>query len=67
MNWTHLLATNITEVNLSASVYRLFHEDFSPIARTNLDGGSTICLSYIQQFGRVSELVVLMLSYPSGN
>ena len=25
----------IIEVNLSAFVYRLFHEDFSPISRTN--------------------------------
>ena len=29
--------TKITEVNLSAFVYRLFHEDFSPIVGTNLD------------------------------
>ena len=27
----------ITEVNLSAFVYKLFHEDSSPIVRTNLD------------------------------
>ena len=29
------LCTKITEVNLSGFVYRLFHEDFSPIIRTN--------------------------------
>ena len=29
--------TKVTEVNLSVFVYRLFHEDFSPIVRTNLD------------------------------
>ena len=28
--------TKITEVNLSAFVYRLFHEDFSPIVGSNL-------------------------------
>ena len=27
----------ITEVNLYVLVYRLFHEDFSPIVETNLD------------------------------
>ena len=32
----------IIEVDLSAFVYRLFHEDFSPIAGTNLDGNSAI-------------------------
>ena len=29
--------TKITEVNSSAFVNRLFHEDFSPILRTNVD------------------------------
>ena len=27
----------ITEIKLSAFIYKLFHEDFSPIVRTNLD------------------------------
>ena len=40
--------TKITEVNLSEFVYRLFHEDFSPIVGTNLDGtGPFPCLIYI--------------------
>ena len=30
------LSTNITEVHLSEFVYRLFHEEFSPIVGTNL-------------------------------
>ena len=29
------LCTKVTEVNLSVFVYRLFHEDFSPIIGTN--------------------------------
>ena len=35
---------NIIEVDLSAFVYfnRLFHEDFSPIIGTNLNGNSAI-------------------------
>ena len=36
------LCTKITEVNLSAFVYKLFHEDFSPIIETNL-GVCEIC------------------------
>ena len=32
----HLRYTKITEVNLSAFVYRLFHDDFSSICGTNL-------------------------------
>ena len=32
----------IIEVDLSVFVYRLFHEDFSPIVGTNLDGNSAI-------------------------
>ena len=31
------LCTKITEVNLSAFVYRLFHADFSPFVTTNLN------------------------------
>ena len=27
--------TKMTEVNLTAFIHRLFHEDFSPILRTN--------------------------------
>ena len=30
-------STKITEVNLSVFIHRLFHEDVSPIVRTNLD------------------------------
>ena len=30
-----LLCTNISEVNLSAFTYRLFHEDFSSVVGTN--------------------------------
>ena len=30
-------APTITEVNLSAFIYTLFHEEFSPIVRTNSD------------------------------
>ena len=30
------MSTKITEVNLSVFVYRLLHEDFSPIVGTNL-------------------------------
>ena len=33
----------ITEVNLSAYVYRLFHEDFSPIIGTNVQYSLTMC------------------------
>ena len=35
--WGKYVRTKITEVNLSAFVYRPFHEDFSPIIGTNLD------------------------------
>ena len=37
MFFTYLFSTStkITKVNLPVFVYRLFHEDFSPILRTN--------------------------------
>ena len=41
----------ITEFNLSAFIYRLFHEDISPIVGTNLGGNSTISMPYTQTFG----------------
>ena len=62
-----LYAQKIAEVNLFACVYRLFHDDFSPIVGTNLDGNSTISMPYIQQFDGHSEWVVSMNPYPSGN
>ena len=34
-NYRSYRLQKITEVNLSAFVYRLFHEDFSPILGTN--------------------------------
>ena len=57
-NTVSLNYTKITEVNLSVFVYRLLHEDFSPIIGTNLDGSSTISMPYIQHFGRVSGWVM---------
>ena len=36
----------ISEVTLSAFVYRLFHEGFFPIIGTNLDGNSTLSMPY---------------------
>ena len=65
--YIHHNNTKITEVNLSVFVYRLFHEDFSPIIGTNLDDSSTIFMPYIQQFSRVSEWVVFMISYSSAD
>ena len=43
--------TYITEDNLSLFVYRLFHEDLSPMIETNLNDIPTISMSYIQHFG----------------
>ena len=37
----------MAKVNLSAFVYRVFHEDFSPIIGTNL---SYICITEIRHF-----------------
>ena len=38
------LYTNITKVNLSVFVYRLFHEDFSPLLRAEEAGDNTVLL-----------------------
>ena len=49
-----IIWTKITEVNLSAFAYRLFHENFSSILRAKCSGISTVSDLYIQQFGRDS-------------
>ena len=42
LNGSLALCTNITEVNLSASAYRLFHEDFSSIIKAKFNGKCSI-------------------------
>ena len=50
------ICTEISEVNLSAFIYRLFHEDFSSIIRTNTVAYSQpIDMPYIQLFGGAKE------------
>ena len=39
-----IIGTKITEVNLSAIIYRVFHEDFSPIVGTNIQSVWTVYL-----------------------
>ena len=53
----------IIEVNLSAFAYRLFYEDFSSVFGAKCCGISTISIFYMQQFGRDSMWVALVISY----
>ena len=55
--------TKITEVNLTAFAYRLFHEDFSSILLAKCSGISTILILYIHLFGRDSMYIALVTSY----
>ena len=55
--------TKITEVNSSAFAYKLFREDFSSILGAKCIGILTISILYIQQFGRDSMWMALIIFY----
>ena len=64
-NLGHQDRTKITEVNLSAFIYRLFHDDISSIVRTNPVANSSMCVRYFNLVGQESNVILTVVWFRS--